>query len=180
MKIGIDIRALGDVRTGIGHYLLMMLKALALRDTENEYVLFYNSLKGELTGDVPGEGNFKIVRIRIPNRLLNVFWAFTQVPRVERFIGNIDVFHSPNFQMAPSRRSASVLTIHDLVFLLHPEMAIPSSLRPYKPRNKDYFKRSNNVDAESKANACDIIEQNPSCQCASCHGSEIGNRSCPA
>ena len=158
MKIGIDIRALGDLRTGIGHYLLMMLKTLELRDTENEYVLFYNSLKGELTGDVPEKGNFKIVRIRIPNRLLNVFWAFTQFPRVERFTGNIDVFHSPNFQMAPSRKSASVLTIHDLIFLLHPEMAIPSSLRHYKPRIKHYLKRSNIVVADSKATAADIID----------------------
>jgi len=136
----------------------MMLKTLASRDTENEYVLFYNSLKGKLTHDVPEEGNFKIVRVRIPNKLLNVFWAYTQVPQVERYTGNIDVFHSPNFQMAPSRRSASVLTIHDLVFLLHPEMAIPSSVRHYRPRIKYYLKRSNMVVADSKATADGIID----------------------
>jgi glycosyltransferase involved in cell wall biosynthesis len=158
MRIGIDIRALRATRTGIGRYLLKMLEALAAGDRANEYILFYNSLKGETPDDIPTADNFKTVRIRMPNKLLNVFWAYTPLPPVESFIGPVDIFHSPNFQLAPARTGASVLTVHDLVFYLHPEMAIPSSVRHYKPRIHHYFKRADMVVADSKATARDIVE----------------------
>ncbi len=50
MQIGIDIRPLRDIMTGIGRYLLKMLEALAERDRKNNYILFYNSLKGGIPG----------------------------------------------------------------------------------------------------------------------------------
>ncbi len=158
MKISIDIRALRATRTGIGRYLVKMLEALAGCDTVNEYILFYNSLKGQMPDDIPAVDNFRTARIRMPNKLLNVFWAFTPVPPVESFVGPVHIFHSPNFQLAPARRAASVLTVHDLVFYLHPEMAIPSSVRHYKPRIHHYFKRADMVVADSKATARDIVE----------------------
>jgi len=158
MRIGIDIRVLSGQRTGIGRFVGQLLGGLASVDKENSYILFFNALKGPVPTDIPGNGNFETISIRWPNRLLNVAWAYSPYPKIESFTGALDVFHAPSFQMPPVRRAASVLTIHDLVFLLHPEMAIPSSVRHFGPRIRHYTRRANIIVADSNATAKDIID----------------------
>ena len=157
MRIGIDIRALRAVRTGIGRFVVNLLDKLAIRDNENNYVLYFNSMKGGLPDDVAFNSKFEIKCTRIPNRLLNISWAYTPFPPVELLLRDIDVFHSPNFQMPPTRKASRVVTVHDLVFLRYPEMAIPSSLRHYRPRIKYYLNRSDLIIAVSNATASDIV-----------------------
>ena len=157
-RVGIDIRALGGRRTGIGRYIKQLLFALARVDRNNHYILFYNSLKSNPPVDVPDAGNFSITRSRFPNKLLDFAWSHYGVPTVERFTGNLDVFHSPHYQMAPTSRAAGVLTVYDLTFILQPELAIPSAVRHYAPKLKRYLKRAKYVVAISKDAAADIID----------------------
>jgi glycosyltransferase involved in cell wall biosynthesis len=159
MRIGIDIRVVAGPRTGIGRYASQLLRSLAAVDNENEYVLFYNAAKGPLPSDLPTKKNMKIVSANIPNKALNILWAYTPYPKVESFVGPIDVFHAPNFQMPPLKNAGGVLTIHDLVFLVHPEMAIPSAVRHLKPRIREYAKRADLVVADSKATAQVIVNR---------------------
>ena len=52
MKIGIDARFLQGFRRGQGQYIYYLIKELLEIDAENEYVIFYNSLKtGEFAFD---------------------------------------------------------------------------------------------------------------------------------
>jgi glycosyltransferase involved in cell wall biosynthesis len=159
MRIGIDIRVLAGRRTGIGRFVGQLLGGLAAVDRENTYILFFNAMKGPTPDDLPQAENFETVSIRVPNKILNAAWAYTPVPKIESFAGLLDVFHGPNFQMPPTRRAASVLTIHDLVFLVHPEMAIPSSVRHFGPRIRHYAGRADIIAADSNATARDIVEQ---------------------
>jgi len=158
MKIGIDIRALNGIKTGIGKYLLHQLDSLANLDNNNEYALFYNSLTGELPSGIPQQDNFRVVRTKIPNRILNVCWAYTALPKVQHLIGGLDLFYSPNYQMPPSGNTPGVLTIHDLVFYHSPEMAIPAAVRHYRRRIKFYSERANVIISDSKATTDDIIK----------------------
>ncbi len=157
MKIGIDIRPLRDIMTGIGRYLLKMLEALAERDRKNNYILFYNSLKGGIPAGLPQYDNFGLASFRWPNKLLTALWGFTPFPKVEKFLGNIDVFHSPSFQVPPARQSARVFTVFDLIPIVHPEMAIPSSVRHFRPRVKHYARRADLIVAISRATALDVV-----------------------
>lgn len=159
MKIGIDIRVLSGIRTGIGRLTKELLIGLAKVDKENQYILFYNTMKGQLPSDIPQQPNFRTVTVRIPNRALNAFWAITSFPKAETFTGPLDLFHGPSFQMPPTRRAANVLTIHDLVFLVHPEMAIPASVRHFGPSIGKYASRADIITTISNATAKDIIER---------------------
>ena len=158
MRIGIDIRVLSGRRTGIGRFVGQLLGGLASVDSENSYALFFNALKGPVPADIPRNENFETISIRWPNKLLNAAWAYSPFPKMESFTGALDVFHAPNFQMPPVRRAASVLTIHDLVFLLHPEMAIPASVRHFGPRIRHDPRRADIIVADSDATAEGIIE----------------------
>lgn len=157
MKIGIDIRPLRDVTTGVGRYLLKMLDAMARCDRGNDYILFYNCLRGPVPEGLPRNDNCTVARFHWPRKLLTAVWAYTEFPNLEKFIGNVDVFHSPGFQVPPSRRSAMVFTVHDLIALTYPQLAIPSSVRHFRPRVKHYAKRTDLIAAVSKATAGDVI-----------------------
>jgi glycosyltransferase involved in cell wall biosynthesis len=158
VKVGIDIRPLRDVTTGVGRYVLKMLEALARRDEQNSYVLFYNGLGGAVPNGLPINDNFRVTRFRWPRKLLTATWAYTEFPDLERFVGDVDVFHCPGFQVPPSRRSATVFTIHDLIALSHPELSIPSSVRHFRPRVKHYARRADMIAAVSKATAAVAME----------------------
>lgn len=157
MKIGIDIRALNSIRTGIGRYLETLLPVLLRHDKDMQYILFYNSLTGPTPTYNYTEGKSSLVRTYIPNRILNVLWAYTAFPKFENLTGKIDIFYSPNFQIPPLKKSRSVLTIHDIVFYHSPELAMPSAVRHYKRRIKFYADRANIIVADSNATANDIV-----------------------
>ena len=48
MKIGIDISQLAYERTGVANYLSKLIEYLLKEDKENEYVLFFSSLRRKL------------------------------------------------------------------------------------------------------------------------------------
>jgi glycosyltransferase involved in cell wall biosynthesis len=158
MKIGIDIRVLSGTRTGIGRLVKELLRGLELIDKENQYVLFYNTMKGQMPSDIPQQDNFRSMSVHFPNRALNLFWAYTAFPKIETFTGPLDVFHGPSFQMPPTKRAAKILSIHDLVFMIHPEMAIPASVRHFGTRIREYAGRADIIATISNATASDIIE----------------------
>jgi glycosyltransferase involved in cell wall biosynthesis len=158
MKIGIDIRVLAGRRTGIGRLVKEILVGLAKVDKENEYILLHNIAKGPLPADIPVQPNFRATTIYFPNRALNILWAYTQFPKVEKYTGPLDVFHGPNFQMPPTKNCATILTIYDLTFMLYPEMAIPASVRHYGPRIREYIRRADIITTISDATADDIVK----------------------
>ena len=126
MKIGIDIRPLRDIMTGIGRYQYRLLEALSRIDTVNAYTLYYNGFGLTPPDGLPGADNFRLRFTRIPRKLLTALWAYTSLLNVECLAGDIDIFYSPSFQVPPSGRAARVFTIFDLIVLTHPEMTIPA------------------------------------------------------
>jgi glycosyltransferase involved in cell wall biosynthesis len=131
MNIGLDIRNLSDpVRTGVGEYTAELITNILDQDKQNNYFLFYNSLK-----DLKGEllkykaENVYYIKTSWPNKLLNASLLFLKKPKLDRLISknigtrmDLDVFYSPNLNFtALSADLPFVLTIHDLsfVFLRH-------------------------------------------------------------
>ena len=157
MKIGIDIRTLRDVMTGIGRYVSKMVEAQVKSNDGNEYILFYTNLSGKPRQGIPAAGNFRLASYRWPGKMMTALWAYGNHPKVERFTGPIDVFHSPSFQVPPSRKAARVFTVFDLIAIAFPDMAIPSSVRHFRPRIKHYVSRADIIVAISKATAGDIV-----------------------
>jgi len=86
-----------------------------------------------------------------------VAWQRLRLPLwADALLGGVDVFHSPDFVLAPVRRARTLLTIHDLSFAIVPECAEPS-LRRYLdravPRSAHAADR---IAADSQATADDL------------------------
>jgi glycosyltransferase involved in cell wall biosynthesis len=157
MKIGIDIRPLRDVMTGIGRYVSKMTEALVQSGDGNEYTLFYSNITGKPIQGLPENKQYYLSRHRWPGKMVTGLWAYGNYPKAEWLTGPLDVFHSPSFQVPPTKKAARVFTIFDLIAIAFPDMAIPSSVRHFRPRIKHYVSRADVIVAISKATAGDIV-----------------------
>ncbi|MCJ7804125.1 hypothetical protein MUP35_00090, partial [Patescibacteria group bacterium] len=124
MKIGIDISQI-VYGTGVSSYTKNLVENLLRIDKQNEYKLFFSSLRQPLPSDFKiANKKAKVKFFPIPPTLLEPLWNKWHWPSVERLIGHIDVFHSSDWTQPPSR-AAKVTTIHDFGFLKYPETAHP-------------------------------------------------------
>jgi glycosyltransferase involved in cell wall biosynthesis len=133
MKVGVDATPLLGPRTGVGRYVAGLVEALAeLPGGEPEELgLIPFTWRGtaDLPRVAPAAPRLRCGRRRVPARLLQAAWAAVAFPPVEWLAGPVDVFHATNFVAPPARRAATVVTIHDLTYLRHPEMVTAASAR---------------------------------------------------
>ena len=122
MHIGLDGIPLTEFKTGVGHYTFELACALARVAPESNFEVVYPSNLPpaiiELDDSISLPANLKIKRVRVGP--LGRHWWFTGLPRYVRSSG-IELFHGTNYDVPPWRQCATVLTIHDLSLLIHPE-----------------------------------------------------------
>jgi len=160
LTVGFDATAAARQRAGIGRYTRQLLTALAAIDDDTRYRLFYCA-GGRMEGELPAlNQRFTVRPLPLSDRVVNLVWQRAQLPLpVQAFIGNFDLFHSPDFTLPPVRRKPTVLTIHDLAFMVKPECAYPT-LRAYLaevvPRSA---RRATRIIAVSAQTRRDLIER---------------------
>ncbi|CAN5881314.1 glycosyltransferase family 1 protein [soil metagenome] len=123
MRIGLDGIPLTALKTGVGHYTFELACALARVDPESTFEVVYPSsfppvANTERDTSVPLPDNLKIMRVRVGP--LGRHWWSTGLPRYVRHSG-LELFHGTNYDVPLWRQCATVLTIHDLSLLIHPE-----------------------------------------------------------
>jgi len=158
LRIGIDYTAAVRQGAGIGRYTRELVRALAELDRGNDYVLLAATGR---QGQEPGEWppNFRVRSVPISDRVLAILWHRLQLPLwVELATGPVDIFHSPDFVLPPVRHARTLLTVHDLSFMRHPECA-DANLRAYLnkvvPRS---VHRADLVLADSQNTKDDLVE----------------------
>ena len=123
MNIGIDLRSLGGEQlTGVGQYTAGLVRALIKQKERHRLLGFANSAKQSPVQDFFLPEDIQVKVGRIPNKLLHTSIALASEPKLDKGLGEIDVFFSPNIHFtAISPNVKHVLTVHDLTFLLFPE-----------------------------------------------------------
>jgi glycosyltransferase involved in cell wall biosynthesis len=165
MKIGIDYTAAVWQGAGIGRYTRELIRAIIEQGGEFEYVLFYAA--GGLQPDSLYLADLAQLRTTHPNvasapiplspRRLTQLWQRLRVPLpVELFTGRIDLLHAPDFVLPPTR-ARTLLTIHDLSFLVHPECHLPSMVRYLSSAVPRSVRRADAVLADSEATRRDLV-----------------------
>lgn len=119
MRIGLDGIPLADLRTGIGHYTFELALALALLAPSDEFELvspfpFHTELSHQTL-----PANLRARRVNV-NLLSKRWWAVGLPAYVRR--AAYTLFHGTNYDIPLWNRCPTVLTIHDLSVLLHPEL----------------------------------------------------------
>jgi len=130
VRLALDATPLLGSRTGVAHFTLGALHALARRGDDElfGYALSWrgrSSLREVLPPGVTSGWS-------VPARPLLWAWARTNVVPVELILDldeGVDVVHGTNFVVPPARRAARVVTIHDLTCVRYPHLCTRTSLR---------------------------------------------------
>ncbi|MFL5801392.1 MAG: glycosyltransferase family 4 protein [Roseiflexaceae bacterium] len=165
MRVGIDYTAAVWQGAGIGRYTRELVRAIVEQGGEFEYVLFYAA--GGLSPDSPYLADLARLRAAHPNvgrariplspRRLTQIWQRLRAPLpVELFTGRLDLLHAPDFVLPPTR-ARTLLTIHDLAFLVHPECHLPSMVRYLSSAVPRSLRRADAVLADSEATRRDLV-----------------------
>ncbi len=159
MKIGIDVSPI-VYGTGVSIYTKNLVENLIKIDKDNDYTLFFASLRQDIR-DWRSEIGNKVTTFKtskIPPTVLDILWNKLHILPVENFVGDVDVFHCSDWTQPPSKKAKLVTTIHDLSFLRWPKTAHSKVLKAQKRRLKWVEKEADAVIAISEATKKEIVE----------------------
>ena len=124
MHIGIDARLVFYHQAGIGQYILRLTQALAQIDRDDQFTLFTSRKDKTHILDQP---NFKRQKLWTPShhRFERLALSLELAPFA------LDVLHSPDFIPPARPRCPTVITVHDLAFLLYPRFLTRDSAHYY-------------------------------------------------
>jgi glycosyltransferase involved in cell wall biosynthesis len=149
MRIGIDARLVYYRQAGISQYTLRLLEQLAAIDPDDEFTVL-QSRKDRST--LIHQTNFRPHSLWTPPHHRLEQWVLP----LEIAPLDLHVLHSPDF-IPPFRRNCrSVITIHDLNFLLYPHFLTPESARYYGQIDQAVLK-CDHIIAVSESTKRDIV-----------------------
>jgi len=134
MRVALDGLPLTSPKTGVGHYTFELACALAGIEPSSLIEIVYPSTYPSITlaeDERALPDNLKA--IRVPVGPLARHWWSAGLPRYIQK-SKPDVFHGTNYDVPLWLRCATVLTIHDLSHLLHPETHEKRSVRRARRR----------------------------------------------
>jgi len=124
MRIGIDARLIYYTRDGISQYTLRLIQGLAELD-QKENFLILRDRRDLLT--ITDNHSFRRADLWTPSHHRFEQWGL----RFELPSLGLDLLHSPDFIPPFHRNFKSVITIHDLAFVLYPHFLTQDSARYY-------------------------------------------------
>ncbi len=125
MKICIDLSPTVHRHAGLGRYAYELLLALSVTDPNNDYLVFYNNpAKAQIDSPL---AQFPCLTTPLPYkpwRLSALLAHFTGISQDSLFSG-VDIFHATDHLLPRFSRVRGIFTLHDLIFLFHPEAHKP-------------------------------------------------------
>jgi len=145
---------------GIARYIHSLVGEMAAQAPDDRFLLFANRFceKGGMWR--PQAQNVEAVTLNAPRRMMQWMWDHLDWPPVERWTGTIDVFHGTHFVLPAVHRARTVLTVHDLTWLRHPDFFKDQTLneRGYRHELPRALERADAVVAVSHATRNDLVE----------------------
>ena len=163
MRIGIDYTPAVRQHGGIGRYTRELVGALLAQDSSHRYTLF--AAVGGVNAEewTSGQGTARVAFRSFPvsDDWLARIWHRLRLPiPVETITGIVDTFYSPDFVLPPTLPHArTLLTVHDLSFLLYPEHFVPKLVRYLTTVVPRSIARADRVLADSESTRDDLISQ---------------------
>lgn len=130
MIIGIDVSSV-MYGTGVGNYTLNLIQNLLKIDKNNQYKLFFSSLRQSIPPEIQKlsvYNNVKIFKFKFPPLVLDFIWNRLHIIPIELFIGKCDIFHTSDWTQPPTIKAKTITTVHDLVPFLYPKWSHPKNI----------------------------------------------------
>lgn len=150
IKVGFDISQLAHIG-GVGVYTQNIAENLQ-QESELDMVYFYSSLR------IPYKGKLKNVKkYRLPPTLFEMLFNRLRNTGIEKFIGNVDIYHSSDWVQPPTK-AKKVTTYHDVIPLKYPQWSHPKIVEVHKRRLHIVEKEIDAVIAVSETTKHDLME----------------------
>lgn len=161
MRIAIDLTATPKSKTGIGRYMLGLLKGLQEEDKENEYYLYAQD--DDLDGFGVYAPNFHMVPVKskfLRKQYLRIVWEQIVFPWKIRK-AKADVLHCPNYTMPypvklVSPKTKVVGVFHDMTYFIHPEYLVGWKCKMFQGYIKQTAKAAQKIITISENSKVDI------------------------
>lgn len=162
LTIGYDAKRALSNGTGLGNYCRTLLNDLGTTDTTDSFRLYVPDLgRDDLRSKLIMPANMKLVTPRTGlQKALSSMWRIKGIVNDLRRDG-IDIYHGLTGELPfgiSSTGIKSVVTIHDLIFMRHPEYYSPIDVAIYKWKFRNAIRQANRIIAISECTRRDIME----------------------
>jgi glycosyltransferase involved in cell wall biosynthesis len=162
MRIVVDVTPLAMPLTGIGNYVLGMVRGLEEAGPEHEVVAFATvgpRGKRRIAQALDGVPVRTSLRIFPPSaHIWRTAWSWLGHPSVEALAGRLDVFHFSDWMYPAQRSGVRATTIHDLVPIHFPEWVHPRTHRMHGRKYRHAARSADVVVVNSTFTAADVEE----------------------
>jgi glycosyltransferase involved in cell wall biosynthesis len=146
VKVAVDVAPLSHPRTGVGNYIRGSLRGLVAAGAD--VVAFAPASAAGRRRIEASLAGIEIER-RVPvvpaAHALRTLWSRAGAPPVERFLGDVDVFHFSDWMYPPQRGGVRSTMVHDLVPLHFPDWVHARTRRMHGAKYRH------------AARACDVV-----------------------
>jgi glycosyltransferase involved in cell wall biosynthesis len=162
VRIVVDVTPLALPRTGIGNYVLGMLRGLTQAENQHKIVAFSalappgKRRVEEALGGLPLERRLVVVPPK--SHYWRTAWSRLGHGPVEWLAGPLDVFHFSDWMYPPQRSGVRATTIHDLVPLRHPEWVHPQTYRMHSRKYDHAARTCDLIVVNSEFTAGEVVE----------------------
>jgi glycosyltransferase involved in cell wall biosynthesis len=162
VRVVVDVTPLALPRTGIGNYVLGMLRGLTEAGPEHEIVAFSaiappgkRRIEAALDG-VPVQQ--RLVLVPPKSHYWRTAWSRLGRGPVEWLAGPLDVFHFSDWMYPPQRGGVRATTIHDLFPLRHPDWVHPQTYRMHSRKYAHAAETCDLIVVNSEFTAGEVVE----------------------
>lgn len=157
MRIGFDAKRAFFNRSGLGVYSRSTVSLLARYAPGNEYVLFSPKHGNSAGFDVPASAEI-IYPQGIASKVPSLWRSFGMAGSIRR--SGVEIYHGLSHELPSDIRRAGVatlITMHDIIFVHHPELYKPADRYLYTRKYKRSCRAADRIIAISKQTKDDLV-----------------------
>jgi glycosyltransferase involved in cell wall biosynthesis len=159
VRVGINAHLLsfsqGYRNAGVGRYIYYLLRELALRTDDTTYTVFCHETP---PADDPARGphiRFVTSRLNTGEPKRRILYEQTALPLLSR--GRVDLLHAPVNVVPLLTPVPTVVTIHDLSFMVLPDRFLPAKRRYLETFTRLTVRKARHVIADSENTRQDVM-----------------------
>lgn len=157
MKIGFDAKRLFFNGSGLGNYSRNTVRLLAEYAPENKYALFTPKYRNDYGFGITD--NIEIVAPHGVRAVSGALWRTFSIADDIRACG-LDIYHGLSNELPANIAKThvrSIVTMHDIIFVCHPELYSPIDRRLYRLKYLRSCQQADHIIAISRQTAADLI-----------------------
>jgi hypothetical protein len=161
VKIGIDISQVAYESTGVAKLIASLVGRLSEIDKENDYVLFFSSLRKKVPDFIwalKSFPNFKVKTFKFPPSFLDLLWNKLHIFPIEWLIGDVDIFVTSDWTEPPTSKAKKTTILYDLIVYKFPDETSKKIVEVQKRKLNWVKKESSMIFCISESTKKDAME----------------------